>query len=137
VLVARPTRVDFPGARYHVLNRGTEKRAILRSRRGYEKFIELLGSVLKRFAVRLHGYVLMGNHCRGKNFCTRGGGARETALLLGRGHGRLSFKEPGKLASGIRDNAASIVSRRLSERLPKDRALHRKFSLVQKALNQS
>jgi hypothetical protein len=43
--MARPTRVDFPGAWYHVLNRGIEKRAIFRSRRCHEKFIELLSSV--------------------------------------------------------------------------------------------
>jgi len=35
---------------------------IFRSRRCYGKFIELLSSVPKRFGVRLHGYVLMGNH---------------------------------------------------------------------------
>ena len=60
--MARPIRVDFSGAWYHVLNRGIEKRAIFRSRRCYEKFIELLSGVPKRFGVRLHGYVLMGNH---------------------------------------------------------------------------
>src|SRR5260370_37615756 len=47
--MARPTRVDFPGAWYHVLNRGIEKRAIFRSGRCYEKVIELLSSVPKRF----------------------------------------------------------------------------------------
>jgi hypothetical protein len=30
--MARPTRIDFPGAWYHVLNRGIEKRLIFRSR---------------------------------------------------------------------------------------------------------
>jgi hypothetical protein len=37
VLMARATRVDFPGAWYHVLNRGTERRAIFRSTRCCEK----------------------------------------------------------------------------------------------------
>jgi REP element-mobilizing transposase RayT len=60
--MARATRVDFPGAWYHVLNRGTEGRAIFRSTRCYEKFIELLSSLSDRFGVRLHGCALMGNH---------------------------------------------------------------------------
>jgi REP element-mobilizing transposase RayT len=60
--MARATRVDFPGAWYHVLNRGTESRAIFRSTRCCEKFIELLSSLPERFGVRLHGYALMGNH---------------------------------------------------------------------------
>jgi hypothetical protein len=49
VLVARAARVDFPGAWYHVLNRGTERRAIFRSTRCYEKFIQLLSSLPERF----------------------------------------------------------------------------------------
>ena len=60
--MARATRVDFPGAWYHVLNRGTERRAIFRSTLCYEKFIQLLSSLPERFEVRLHGYALMGNH---------------------------------------------------------------------------
>src|ERR1700730_3729215 len=40
VLMARATRVDFPGAWYHVFNRGTERRAIFRSTGCCEKFIE-------------------------------------------------------------------------------------------------
>ena len=60
--MARATRVEFPGAWYHVLNRGTERRAIFRSTRCREKFIELLSSLPERFGVRLHGYALMGNH---------------------------------------------------------------------------
>ena len=60
--MARATRVDFPGVWYHVLNRGTERRAIFRSTRCYEKFIQLLSSLPERFGIRLHGYALMGNH---------------------------------------------------------------------------
>ena len=60
--MARPTRVDLAGAWYHVLNRGAEKRPIFRSRRCYQKFLELLSNLPLRFGVRIYGYVLMGNH---------------------------------------------------------------------------
>jgi putative transposase len=60
--MARPTRVDLAGACYHVLNRGAERRQIFRSRRCYEKFLEVLSNLPMRFGVRIHGYVLMGNH---------------------------------------------------------------------------
>jgi putative transposase len=60
--MARATRGDFPRAWYHVLNRGTERRAIFRSKRCCEKLLELLSSLPERFGVRLHGYALMGNH---------------------------------------------------------------------------
>jgi REP element-mobilizing transposase RayT len=62
ILMARATRVDFPGAWCHVLNRGAERRAIFRSKRCCEKFIQLLSGLPERFGVRLHGYALMGNH---------------------------------------------------------------------------
>jgi len=38
------------------------RRAIFRSTRCGEKFIELLSSLPERFGVRPHGYALMGNH---------------------------------------------------------------------------
>jgi hypothetical protein len=61
IRMARPTRIDFPGAWYHVLNRGIEKRSIFRSQRCYERFLELLSALPGRFGVKLHGYVLMPN----------------------------------------------------------------------------
>jgi REP-associated tyrosine transposase len=60
--MARATRVDLAGEWYHVVNRGAERRPIFRSRRCYEKFLELLSNLPVRFGVRIHGYVLMGNH---------------------------------------------------------------------------
>jgi putative transposase len=60
--VARPTRIDLPGAWYHVLNRGIERRMIYRSERCRARFMQLLAQLPERFGVRLHGYVLMGNH---------------------------------------------------------------------------
>jgi putative transposase len=60
--MARPTRIDFPGAWYHVLNRGIEKRSIFRSQHCYERFLELLSALPGRFGVKVHGYVLMPNH---------------------------------------------------------------------------
>ena len=60
--MARPTRIDFPGAWYHVVNRGIERRLIFRSGGCYERFLELVSTLPARFGVKLHGYVLMPNH---------------------------------------------------------------------------
>jgi putative transposase len=54
--------VDFPGAWYHVLNRGTERRAIFRSTRCYEKFIQLLSSLPERFGGKAAPVTPWGNH---------------------------------------------------------------------------
>ena len=45
-----------------MLNRGIERRPIFPTRRGNERFIELLSSLPERFGVQLHAYALMGNH---------------------------------------------------------------------------
>ena len=60
--MARPTRLEIAGGWYHVVNRGINRRAIFRAEGNYEHFLELLAKAAARFAVRVHGYVLMGNH---------------------------------------------------------------------------
>jgi chromosomal replication initiation ATPase DnaA len=65
---------------------------------------------------------------------TRGSGARETALFLGRTRARLTLKELGSLSGGLHHNAVSIAVRRFSLRLQKDRPLQRRLALVEKEL---
>jgi REP-associated tyrosine transposase len=60
--MARPLRIEYPGAYYHVTSRGNERKAIFRGDADREKFLELLGRAVEEFHLRLHGYVLMSNH---------------------------------------------------------------------------
>jgi REP element-mobilizing transposase RayT len=60
--MARPLRIEIPGAWYHVTARGNERRPIFRGDRDLARFIELLEEMVERYRVRLHGYVLMTNH---------------------------------------------------------------------------
>jgi|SRR6516164_5540216 REP element-mobilizing transposase RayT len=60
--MARPLRVLVPGAWYHVMARGIERRTIYSDESYYRKFEELLANLPERFGVRLHTYVLMPNH---------------------------------------------------------------------------
>ena len=60
--MARSLRIDVPDGWYHVLNRGVERRQIFPDEQSNLHFLELLGSLPSRFGVRIHGYVLMGNH---------------------------------------------------------------------------
>jgi len=60
--MARPLRVAVPGAWYHVIATGIERRAIFRDEAYYQKFEKLLATLPERFGVRLHTYVLMPNH---------------------------------------------------------------------------
>jgi REP-associated tyrosine transposase len=60
--MARSLRIDVPDGWYHVLNRGVERRPIFHRAEANSHFLELLGCLPSRFGVRLHAYVLMGNH---------------------------------------------------------------------------
>jgi putative transposase len=62
--VARPLRIEFPGALYHVTARGNERRTIFEDEADPHCFAELRDEVCGRFDWRIHAYCLMGNHCR-------------------------------------------------------------------------
>ncbi len=60
--MARPLRVEFEGAMYHVTARGNERRKIFFCRRDYDKFREYLGEAKEKYRFLLNAYVLMPNH---------------------------------------------------------------------------
>lgn len=60
--MARPLRIEFEGAVYHVTARGNERRKIFFSKRDYEKFKEYIAEAKEKYHFILHCYVLMTNH---------------------------------------------------------------------------
>lgn len=60
--MARPVRIRFKNAFYHVYNRGVEKQPIFFDERDRRTFLHLLGESVGRFQLRLFAYCLMGNH---------------------------------------------------------------------------
>jgi putative transposase len=60
--VARPLRVLYPGAVYHVVARGNERRAIFGDQSDYHRFLELLELGIGRHGWLCHAYCLMTNH---------------------------------------------------------------------------
>ncbi|BDV43603.1 transposase [Geotalea uraniireducens] len=60
--MARPLRIEYPGAYYHVTSRGNERKDIFKSRRDREKFLDYLSSATERYGAAVHAYCLMSNH---------------------------------------------------------------------------
>jgi putative transposase len=60
--MARPLRIQYGGAYYHVTCRGNDRRSIYRDDSDRELFLEKLKASLEIYDVALHAYVLMGNH---------------------------------------------------------------------------
>ena len=60
--MARPLRLEFPGALYHLTARGNARARIYLDEADYNDFLERLGEVCDRFHWRAHAYCLMSNH---------------------------------------------------------------------------
>lgn len=60
--MARPLRIAYDGAFYHITSRGNERNPIYRDEGDYGRFLEILSELPRRYGVIIHGYVLMGNH---------------------------------------------------------------------------
>lgn len=60
--MARPLRIEFPGALYHVTARGDRKRSIFFDDEDRELWLDILGVVCRRANFVIHAYCQMGNH---------------------------------------------------------------------------
>jgi len=60
--MARPLRIEFPGAVYHVTSRDNTRAPIFIDDSDREDFLSILGSVVRRYNWLCHAYCLMGNH---------------------------------------------------------------------------
>ena len=60
--MAKPLRIRYPGAIYHVMNRGLARRALFHDSRDYRRFLKSLASSVDAKRVRIYAYCLLGNH---------------------------------------------------------------------------
>jgi REP element-mobilizing transposase RayT len=56
------TRIEYPGAVYHVTSRGNERKPIFRTDTDRERFLKVLARVAARYHWLCHAYCLMDNH---------------------------------------------------------------------------
>jgi REP element-mobilizing transposase RayT len=60
--MARPLRIEFPGAVYHVTSRGNARQPIFTNDEDRDGFLDILSTVVERFHWLCHAYCLMENH---------------------------------------------------------------------------
>lgn len=60
--MARPLRIEYEGAVYHVTSRGNARKRIYRDGEDRFSFLKVLGSVVNRFNWLCYAYCLMDNH---------------------------------------------------------------------------
>ena len=62
IRMARPLRIEYPGAFYHVINRGQSRRDIFLEDKGRQSFLDLLAEITRLWKVEIYAYCLMSNH---------------------------------------------------------------------------
>ncbi len=60
--MARPLRIEFPDAVYHVTSRGNAQRKIFLNNVDRKNFLKILDTAIEQFNWLVHGYCLMNNH---------------------------------------------------------------------------
>lgn len=60
--MARPLRLEFAGALYHVTSRGNERKSIFLDEADFDGFLQILSEVCERYNWVIHSYCLMTNH---------------------------------------------------------------------------
>lgn len=60
--MARRLRIQFPGARYHVINRGNLQHDVFATTGARDSFSDTLGETVERFNWRLSAFMIMRNH---------------------------------------------------------------------------
>src|SRR5512136_1898446 len=60
--MARPIRIEYPGAFYHITARGNEGKEIFKDTQDRRTFLSCLESTIQRYQAVIHVYCLMDNH---------------------------------------------------------------------------
>lgn len=60
--MSRPIRITYPGAWYHVMNRGRRREKIFHEAADYNEFIRVLQEASSQFSLHVSAYCLMPNH---------------------------------------------------------------------------
>jgi REP element-mobilizing transposase RayT len=60
--MARPLRIEYAGAFYHIIQRGNEGKEIFKSDQDRERFLKYIEIVSHRYNIKIHTYCIMDNH---------------------------------------------------------------------------
>ena len=60
--MSRPLRIEYPGAYYHVMNKGMTGQAVFVSEADYKGYLTLIEDAWRRWDIRIFSYCLMHTH---------------------------------------------------------------------------
>ena len=60
--MARSLRIEYPGAFYHVMSRGNDKKPVFVEKDGYAKLLDFLNRAFDKYDIAIHAYCILPNH---------------------------------------------------------------------------
>lgn len=60
--MSRPLRIQYPGAVYHVMNRGNARKQIFKHPDHYQLFLKCLSEMVEMWEIKVHAFTLLPNH---------------------------------------------------------------------------
>jgi len=115
--MARPLRIEYPGALYHVTSRGNAREAIYRSDEDRLQFLDALAQVVDRFGWLCHAFCLMDNHYHLLIETPQGNLSRGMRQLNGvytqrfnRSHGRVGHVFQGRFKAIVVEKDAHLLA---------------------------
>ena len=123
--MARKLRVDYPGAIYHVLNRGDRREAIFRDDADRQRFVETLRGGVRMRGVRLNSCRVMSRGDRSEDIFREDADRRSEGIMgaeLERLGGSAEVPahrhEPGPVKVAIEAQRRQEATRLMADRLP-------------------
>ena len=116
--MARKLRIQYPGAIYHVMNRGDRREPIFKYDRDRTRFVGTLAEACGKTAWQVQAYCLGANHFHLPVETPQGNLAPDIArdpftIAVYRSDqsilGHRGFQRPGRLAAGVHQYAAGSV----------------------------
>ena len=117
--MARPLRIEYPGAFYHIINRGNAGEPISADDRDRRKFLDYLETSVKRFTIVIHPYCLMTTHYH---------------LIVETPYANISNALPGQRFGGISGAAVTLTCNKVARYLKQDKHLRIKMEEIKKQI---
>ncbi len=122
--MSRGNRVTYPGAWYHIFNRGISRKTIYFNEIHYNFFITLLEHISSKYHVEIHSFCLMKNHYH-LLMCTPRGNISEAMWYLGTHFSRFVNRTIGGDGPVFKDRFRSILIEDIRYLLQVSRYIHR------------
>ncbi len=125
-------RIEYPGAWYHIMNRGGRYEAIFEDKNDYSVFLELLRETIEIFHIKVSAFCLMQNHYHLLIQTPEANISRSMRHLRGDTLSTIC-KEFGLK----KDSSAGSIVDRVKKQILKDKQFRNKVARIKKIINKS